>query len=302
MKNILRVTPLENNGYRKLNIHNETSTLRSVILGIAQETGKPLDINPMSKWHIQQGTYPSDETLIKEIASLEKVLLAAGIEVLRPKNISGVEQIFCRDIGLAIEDYFIIANMKEPVRQRELPGIQHIIDSFNPNKVLHVPSGAKIEGGDVVLWNDYVFVGQSDRTNYAGYKFIKEAFPNKLVYPVQLNFGDDPEDNVLHLDCIFQPIGESQAIIYENGFTTWPNIIYDLFGPENFIRVTKGQKNRMFPNVLSIGPDTIVIEKSFTELKLALKSRGFKVLEVEFYENSKLSGLFRCATLPLHRA
>ncbi|PIQ50062.1 MAG: amidinotransferase [Cytophagales bacterium CG12_big_fil_rev_8_21_14_0_65_40_12] len=284
-----------------LNIQDETSTLKKVIVGIAENTGEPLDINPMSRWHIQQGTYPTDDLLKVEVEKFERLLVANGVEVLRPQNIDGVEQIFCRDIGFVIEDYFLIANMKAEVRKKELPGIQHIIETFDPEKVIHIPKEAIIEGGDVVLWNEYIFVGQSDRTNYAGYKFIKETFPNKLVYPVQLNFGDDPEDNVLHLDCAFQPIGENLAIIYEDGFTTWPNIIFELFGADNFIRVSKSQKNRMFPNILSLSKNTVIVEKSFNELKFALKSKGFNVLEVDFYECSKLSGLFRCATLPLER-
>ncbi|MFT6970306.1 MAG: N-dimethylarginine dimethylaminohydrolase [Roseivirga sp.] len=285
-----------------LNIQNETSTLKKVILGIAEDTGAPLDINPMSRWHIQQGTYPSDDLLKIEVDAFEQLLVENGVEVLRPKNIEGVEQIFCRDIGFVIEDKFLIANMKAEVRKKELPGIAHIIDTFSPDKVLQIPNDAIIEGGDVVLWNEYIFVGQSDRTNYAGYKFIKEKFPQKLVYPVQLNFGDDPEDNVLHLDCVFQPIGDNLAIIYEDGFTTWPNIIFELFGADNFIRVSKSQKNRMFPNILSLSKNTVVIEKSFHDLKFALKSKGFNVLEVDFFECSKLSGLFRCATLPIKRA
>jgi N-dimethylarginine dimethylaminohydrolase len=285
-----------------LNIQNETSTLKKVILGIAEDTGAPLDINPMSRWHIQQGTYPSDDLLKIEVDAFEQLLVENGVEVLRPKNIEGVEQIFCRDIGFVIEDKFLIANMKAEVRKKELPGILHIINTFSPDKVLQIPNDAIIEGGDVVLWNEYIFVGQSDRTNYAGYKFIKEKFPQKLVYPVQLNFGDDPEDNVLHLDCVFQPIGDNLAIIYEDGFTTWPNIIFELFGADNFIRVSKSQKNRMFPNILSLSKNTVVIEKSFHDLKFALKSKGFNVLEVDFFECSKLSGLFRCATLPIKRA
>jgi N-dimethylarginine dimethylaminohydrolase len=285
-----------------LNIQNETSTLKKVILGIAEDTGAPLDINPMSRWHIQQGTYPSDDLLKIEVDAFEQLLVENGVEVLRPKNIEGVEQIFCRDIGFVIEDKFLIANMKAEVRKKELPGITHIINTFSPDKVLQIPNDAIIEGGDVVLWNEYIFVGQSDRTNYAGYKFIKEKFPQKLVYPVQLNFGDDPEDNVLHLDCVFQPIGDNLAIIYEDGFTTWPNIIFELFGADNFIRVSKSQKNRMFPNILSLSKNTVVIEKSFHDLKFALKSKGFNVLEVDFFECSKLSGLFRCATLPIKRA
>ena len=58
----------------QLNINNETSRLRAVILGIADSNGKtPLlseAYDPKSKQHIIDGTYPKEVDMVKEIRVL----------------------------------------------------------------------------------------------------------------------------------------------------------------------------------------------------------------------------------------
>ena len=285
-----------------LYVNDETSPLEAVVLGSALDMGKPLDINPVSKFHIQNGTYPLEEDLKQEITTFADVLKDQGIQVYRPETLKGVDQIFTRDIGFVIEDKFIIANMLERVRQRELPGIQHVLSQMDSGAFLKPPPAARVEGGDVILWGEHIFVGISYRTNMGGYEFLKTAFPHKHVHAIPLVVSDDPAKHVLHLDCTFQPVGKDQAIIYHDGFKEKPEVLYDLFPKDKLIEVNEEEKVRMFPNVFSIGPDKVVVEKTFTRLKEALEERGFETFDVEYTETSKLSGLLRCSTLPLRRS
>lgn len=264
--------------------------------------GEPLDINPVSKSHIEKGTYPTENDIKAELASFENALQAAGIEVLRPKDLIGVEQIFTRDIGFVIDDKFIVANMKEPVRQQEFPGIEHLVGDLTEDQIIHLPSTAFMEGGDVIVHNNHIFVGISKRTNYTGYEFLKKQFPHKQVHALPLVVTDDPATNVLHLDCAFQPVGHNDAIIYEEGFSSKPEILYQVFSDEQLIKVSSEQKQRMFPNVFSIAPDKVIIEENFTQLADILALKGIESVKVKFKETSKLSGLLRCSTLPLSRS
>lgn len=286
----------------KLHVRDETAPLEAVVLGIAEDMGEQLDINPVSKFHKENGTYPTESDIKREIATFEKVLKDEGIMVYRPDSLSATDQIFTRDIGFVIEDKFIVANMLEPARKQELPGIQYLLNQIDPNKTLIPPPAARVEGGDVLLWGDYIFVGISHRTNLQGYAFLKKSFPNKLVHALPLVVSDDPDEHVLHLDCTFQPVGKDQAIIYHDGFAEKPEILYQLFPQDKLIEVDLDEKKRMFPNVFSIGPDKVVVERSFTRLIEALKARGFTVFEVDYTETSKLSGLLRCSTMPLRRS
>lgn len=291
----------QSRGKINLFVNDETSPLEAVVLGTAQDMGEPLDINPVSKFHMENGSYPTETELQREIATFEKVLKDQGIQVYRPETLEGVDQIFTRDIGFVIEDKFVVANMLESVRQIELPAIEYLLDQVNPDDILRAPSAARIEGGDVILHGDHIFVGISLRTNRAGYEFLRRAFPYKQVHALPLVTSDDPAQHVLHLDCTFQPVGKEHAIIYHDGFKEKPEILHKLFPAEKQIEVTLDEKTRMFPNVFSIAPDKVVIENSFSALRTALEARGFTVFGVDYTETSKLSGLLRCSTLPLKR-
>ncbi|RPG32209.1 MAG: amidinotransferase [Muricauda sp. TMED12] len=286
----------------KLFVNDETAPLEVVILGIGEDRGQPRDINPMIRKHLSNNTFPSTNDICCEIEEFERILRQNNINALRPDNIPNVEQIFVRDIGFVIEDYFFIANMRHRSRSDEIKGIKHVVEQFE-KKVIKIPEGVIIEGGDIILWNDYIFIGIGDRTSVKGADFIKKTFPNKKVIMLELTVDQtDPSRNVLHLDCIFQPIGRDEAIIYLRGFKTMPYDLLRLFPSNKLIKINLEQKDRMFSNIFSISPEIIIIETGFTELKIELENRNYTVYEINYKETSKLNGLLRCSTLPLRRS
>ena len=283
-------------------VSNETSELESVILGIGIDRGKPRSISPITREHIANNTYPTEDSICAEIKTFEDVLIKNGVQVLRPSNLPKIEQTFTRDIGFVIEDYFFISNMKRQVRVTELGGIKGVLDKIDKSKVIKIPNGITIEGGDVILWNDFIFIGIGDRTTASAIRYIQNIFPSKSVLGFDIVVDQESADNnILHLDCTFQPIGKDEAIIYHKGFKNGPQKILDLFPKDNLFEVTLEEKNQMFPNVFSISPSKVVIEKGFERLKFGLIERGFEVFEVDYSETSKLGGLLRCSTLPLER-
>jgi N-dimethylarginine dimethylaminohydrolase len=82
--------------------------------------------------------------------------------------IENYNQIFARDIGFVIDDTFVKSNIL-PDRERELDAIQYIIDQIDPLKVVRPPEEVHIEGGDVMLWNDHIFIGTYKGSDYKDY-------------------------------------------------------------------------------------------------------------------------------------
>lgn len=302
-----------------MNVHvtDETSRLKAVILGTAQSNGATPTIDeaydPKSLEHIKAGTYPTEANMVKEMDAFNDVFKKYNVEVYRPEIIEDYNQIFSRDIGFVIDDVFIKANIL-PDRERELDAIRYIIAQMDPNKVIRPPEDVHIEGGDVMLWNDYVFIGTykgSDykdyitaRTNMQGVQFIKELFPNKIVKEFDLVKSKiEPRDNALHLDCCFQPVGKDKGIIYKSGFREEADYMYlvNLFGKENLFHIEREEMYHMNSNVFSIDTNVVVSERNFTRLNNWLRENGFTVEEIPYAEISKQEGLLRCSTLPLIR-
>ena len=300
-----------------LNVKNESSRLRAVVLGSAVNNGAiptaDEAYDPKSLEHILAGTYPIEEDMILEMEAFNKVFQKYDVQVFRPKMIENYNQIFARDIGFVIDDTFIKANIL-PDRERELDAIQYIIDKINPDKVVRPPEEVHIEGGDVMLWNDYIFIGTykgSDykdyitaRTNMAGVEYIRNLFPHKIVKEFDLVKSKiEARDNALHLDCCFQPVGKDKGIIYKSGFREEADYVYlvKLFGKENLFHITRDEMYSMNSNVFSIDENVVVSEKNFTRLNHWLRDNDFIVEEIPYSEIAKQEGLLRCSTLPLIR-
>ena len=130
---------------------------------------------------------------------------------------------------------------------------------------------------------------------------MKNSFPEKEVIPLNLKVTLDHLTNVLHLDCVFQPVGHNHAILYEDGFLEKPKAIIDIFREKNIIKISAKEKFDMFPNIFSISPKLVVIEKNFHRLNEELNKIGIKTIRVKYSDMEKNDGLLRCSTLPLYR-
>ena len=301
----------------KLRVTNETDRLKAVILGTAVSNGATPTLqeayDPKSAEHIKAGTYPIEKDMVAEMDAFAAVLQKYGVQVYRPEIIRDCNQIFTRDIGFVIDDVFIKANIL-PDRQAEFQAIEYIVKQMNPDKVVTPPEEVHIEGGDVMPWNEHIFIGTykgddykeqvTARTNMAGVAFIQKLFPHKKVKEFDLvKSKTEARDNALHLDCCFQPVGKDKAIIYKGGFRSEADYQYlvDIFGAENLFHIEREEMYEMNSNVFSISPEVVVSEKHFTRLNAWLRAQGFTVEEIPYSEISKQEGLLRCSTLPLLR-
>lgn len=300
-----------------LNIHNETNQLEVVLLGLPDSFGGTPKIedcyDPKSKEHVLNGTFPTQENVINEMNAVKTIFLKYGVEVLRPNNIEGLNQIFSRDIGFVIDNSFIIPNIIED-RKKEIAALETLLENINSNNIIYMPEDARIEGGDVMLCDDYVFVGYSEeedfkkyqvaRTNKWAINFLQSTFPNKKIRGFELKKSDtNPKDNALHLDCCFQPVGKQYAIMYKEGFKNKSDVDFLIshYGKENIIFITRDEMYQMNSNIFSISPEVVISEKGFIRLNKELRNKGITVEEVPYAEIAKMEGLLRCSTLPLRR-
>jgi N-dimethylarginine dimethylaminohydrolase len=287
------------------------------VLGRADSNGPVPKIedayDPKSIAHIKAGTYPKDEDMVKEMAAVMAVFDKYDVKVYRPEMIENYNQIFSRDTAFVIEDKLIIANIL-PDREQEVVALEHIWSMLPEGKRITLPDHVHVEGGDVMPFGDYIFIGTyrgedysnfiTARTNMDAVAYLQELFPHKKVKSFNLRKSNTiAKDNALHLDCCFQPIGNRKAIIHKEGFLEEEEYewLLDFFGKENCFEITKEEMYAMNSNVFSISEEVIISEVNFTRLNTWLRSHGFTVEEVPYAEIAKQEGLLRCSTIPLTR-
>lgn len=300
-----------------LNVNDECGTLKTVVVGLGTDPGRCPTLgeayDAKSYHSLIHDIYPTDESLEREVQGLAEAIAAQGIEVLRPEAIPSCNQIFARDVAFVIEDKIIRANIIED-RAAELQAYDKIFAEIDPSRVITPPDHVHIEGGDVLLYHDKIFLGTYLSPNYSQYKmartnkyaigFLKDLFPHKEIIPLEMVKHDtDPYTGVLHLDCCFQPVGGDKCILFPGGFRhreDWEYLV-ELFGVENTFIITREEMFQMNPNIFSLSPRKVVIDSTFDRLRGWLHSRGIETVEVAYREVSKLGGLLRCTTLPLCR-
>lgn len=301
----------------QLHITSETGRLKEVILGLPYSNGPvpSLDETFDSKSYesVKNGVYPAESDIIREMEAFEAVLKKYGVKVYRPSLVTNCNQVFSRDVGFVIDDKIIVSNII-PDRQAEIDAYENVYRNIHYKNIYNLPEAVHVEGGDVVLYNDVIFLGQYNfadypslktaRTNALALDYLKMIFPNKKIIPLNLRKNDtDPYDGILHLDCTFMPVGRGKAIIYRDGFINPRDAehLVGFFGKENVFELTKEEMYWMNSNIFSISEDVVVVEEHFTRLKAWLEEQGITVETVPYREISKMGGLLRCSTLPLVR-
>jgi N-dimethylarginine dimethylaminohydrolase len=282
-------------------VEDETSPLETVIVGIADSPGPARVDNEWSKEAIREGSYSDEAQLVPCVEGFVKVLTAAGVNVLRPVNRPALLQVFTRDVGFVIGGLFIRARMKETSRAAEYSMIEHHVRAV-AEVVITPPESVILEGGDVVLHRDVIFVGVGRRTNQSAVDFLEEQFPKRQIVDIDLVHGTrDAHSDVLHLDCVLAPVGRDSAVVFANGFKHGIGPIAEHFPADKRIELTGDDLYNLTCNILSISPDHVVSCDSFTALNAQLEARGIKVSTVSYDAVRKLGGLLRCSTLPLCR-
>ena len=262
----------------KLNIRNEYAKLKEVLIAPASEEyleEQKEIINIFNKYNIQVYTTKKDE--------------------------EAKYQIFTRDPFIVIEDKILLCNMKEEIRKKELITAQDILQQIDDSQKIYIPQDVALEGGDVIIHNNYIFVGiNGNRTDEKAISFLRSIFEEKYqIIPLKM-INPNPQIPWIHLDCLFNPLDKDTALIYENGLDKDSlKTIKTIF--KNLIKVTSKEQDELATNVISIGNKIVLVQKRHKRIIKKLEENNFKIETINKYETINEIGFIRCLTCPLER-
>lgn len=233
------------------------------------------------------------ELALKQHKQFVHALKSQGIDVIfLPALEKYPEQVFTRDIGFTLGQTIYVAEMASKIRQGE----ENVLKKWLEDEEISYYNliGDRIEGGDVIIDRNKIFIGLSNRTNQDAIEHMRSLLPAYEVITIPFT------EKYLHLDCVFNIISPHEAIYFPKAFTKKErNILeyhYDL------IEVSDEEQFTLGTNVLSIGHKKVFSLPSNKHVNEQLLSRGFEVIEIDITEIIKSGGSFRCCTLPIVRA
>ncbi|MDE1798216.1 MAG: hypothetical protein KGH63_02315 [Candidatus Micrarchaeota archaeon] len=244
---------------------------------------------------------PDRSKAVKQHENFVRTLLNLGVEVVvLPPSPSRLEGTFTCDIVFVIGDKAFAANMVSPVRQ---PEEATVINGIKP------PAHIKIEGGNVLPYGDFVFLGVGDRTSEDAPAWLQgELGDSKLVIPLHLkttqydSSGRITEPGILHADCVFLPLDKGRALIHEPAFTDPEEVklVKKIFGGASGVHPSEVPILGL--NAPCVNPDTRLVSKHAARTIEQLKEWKYQVVAVDMSEMIKAEGGPNCSMGRLFQA
>lgn len=275
---------------KKVHCGSEYGRLRRVIVASAKNMAITEVINETQRHYLHENIDPIRAQ--EQHRAFVHTLREEGVYVDElPLKEKLNEQVFTRDIGFTLGNDLLISQMSSQIRKKETSILKTYLTEHDLS--FREATDSTIEGGDVLIDGDRVFIGISERTRLSAVKQLKKRFPHFSIYPIHL-VGD-----ILHLDCTFNIISKDEALIYRKGIKREDLEVLEML--YTLIDIDDSEQFTLGTNVLSIGDQKIISMPTNKRTNRILRGRGYHIIEVPFDEIIKSGGSFRCCSLPVIR-
>lgn len=281
----------------RVSVVSDCAPIREVVVSLPRDLDWDLKKPLNGQEAINSGNKPDRHIAVLQHERFIDELLRHGIcvKLIRP-DANCLEGVYTRDIAFGIGGRIIAANM---VSEARWPEQDKIIGGIKP------PAEAKIEGGNVIVDGNFVFVGVGDRTNMVAVEWLQNLLgTEREVVPMRLKRTTAKKKGVLHLDCCFLPIEQSngapgKALINRHDFVDARELalIDRIYGEVKQIDMTEVPMLGL--NAPCIGDRIRMVSSHAPKTMETLRVWGYRIIPVNMSEIIKAEGAARCSTMPL---
>jgi len=215
-------------------------------------------------------------------------LKESGLRVIEFRPLEDFpDSVFMQDPALLGSRRAVIGRFGEKSRRGEEKALQDDL-SYNRvevGKIHFVSYPGALEGGDILVTEHGVFVGESRRTNRNGIRQLSKHLNDLEVRPVKTD--------LLHLLCGCSYLNHKTMIIAP-----------DLVSPESFPGfrfVTIPREEAYAADALYLGEGRVLVPSGFPKTIMKLRDAGYKPTEVEMSEFYKGDGGVTCLCSPIYK-
>ena len=199
------------------------------------------------------------------------------VEFLPPQN-HLPDATFVEDTAVVLEDKILLCPMQEPSRQEEVQFTATALKKLGDCVTLSSP--ACLDGGDVMITPNTIFVGLSKRTNSQAVEALSELTAKKVI-SVEVTEG-------LHLKSATTFLGNNLLILDPSRINTTHLKQFD------WIEVAENESYSA--NCLALG-NRVLMPAGFQNVSKKIRAHGFETVELEMNEFEKADGAVTCLSL-----
>ncbi len=216
----------------------------------------------------------------------------ASVSLIEP--VAGLpDMVFTANAGLVRKREFIASSFLHAERQLEAKFFEEFFSSHG-YRVRHLRKETIFEGA-----GDALFDSQGRLWFGSGIRSDQHALDEIVgVLNVEACGLELVDPHWYHLDTAFCPLPGGQAIGYAKAFAGKSAAALDHAFGEGIVWVPEADAKNFACNAISID-QRVIMHKASAELKIALKQRGFEVIEADVSEFIKAGGACKCLTLEI---
>ena len=218
-------------------------------------------------------------TAAREHHEYRQLLDALGLEVVRlPGDDAYPDCVFIEDTAIVLPEIAIITRPGAPSRRGETRVVADELQKHRP--LVHVEAPATIDGGDVLVLDDRIYVGISERTNEAAIGQLRHHTRREVI-PI-------PVEKCLHLKSAVTRVAKDALLINRE----W----IDASAFAGWTLIDVGEDEPFGANALLIG-NVVVYPAAFSRTKAKLEAHGIDVRTVNAGDLAKAEGGVTCCAL-----
>lgn len=207
------------------------------------------------------------------------VLRELGLEVVElPGDPAFPDCVFVEDTAVVLEDVAVVTRPGAESRRGEVEAIAQELQKYR--RLARIAAPATLDGGDVLVLGDRLFVGDSLRTNAAGREQLRRLTGREVVAV--------PLHGALHLKTAVTRVAPDTLLINRE----WVDA--SAFGEWKLIDADPGEP--FGANALAIGT-TVVYPSEHVHTLGRLRAAGLTVRTVEAGELAKAEGGVTCSVV-----
>jgi dimethylargininase len=211
-------------------------------------------------------------------------IAASGVDVVRvPADDRFPDCCFVEDPVFVVGEGAIVCNMAAESRQGEAAAVAEVVSRYRSLETITAP--ATMDGGDVIVVDETVYIGHSQRTNEAGIEALRE-----MLVPAGVEVVAVTVRGVLHLKSACTYVGNGVLLAARQ------HVDLSVFRGLRVIDVPAGEAYAA--NCLSVN-GRVVAADGHPETHERIRAAGFDVVALDMSEFRKAGGSLTCLSILL---
>ena len=215
-------------------------------------------------------------------SAYERLLLSLGYSVVQlPEEPDLPDAVFVEDTAVVLPELAIITRPGVSSRRPETASIAEALARYR--RLEHIEAPGTIDGGDVLVVEKTVFIGETGRSNRHAIDQV-----TRLLHPLGYTVRGVPLSGCLHLKSAATLCGPDTLLVNP----AWVDPV--VFGGRSIVEVDPSESHAANALMVSGG---VIYPVTFPRTHERLRARGIVVHDIDLSELAKAEGAVTCCSL-----